>query len=443
MAARFTTAKHPDDHRTVYEEVPAQESSDSSQQTRAASIKMFGKLTHDSFEWHPNRILCKRFNIPNPYPGSDVVGVPKIRRPKFTLGESITPQTEASQALRAITCDEAPTGSEGDQRPDRSGKTSKSVAVAKDSIPNRSESMSVDSTTKFSVEPSSMPTASSSSAGTGSADLPSGKSEQTTTIKGVQNEAYSAPKRPSMDLFIAIFANSSTDESEGSDGEEDGDPRSLPIQVSENVTAKEMANSHSNAKTNVSNTTDHVRSDHNTLEEGLSSITHNKEQQRAIETERVMLTSTETEKPQSSPDTFGPAPPPSLLTTKTSRSFSGEKRAEDRTQKEEELNRKRRIKKDKRKETKKRYSESSDSEEEYRSKHRHKHKEKKKHKHKSKSKHRDEEREKFSDKKETGTNTSNQSTQQIPLSDDKQILSKLKNLQNLKAGRRMRAADFM
>lgn len=35
----------------------------------AVKMKMFGKLTRDSFEWHPDKLLCKRFNIPDPYPG--------------------------------------------------------------------------------------------------------------------------------------------------------------------------------------------------------------------------------------------------------------------------------------------------------------------------------------------------------------------------------------
>ena len=47
-------------------------------------MKMFGKLTRDSYDWHPDKILCKRFNIANPYPQSTLVGVPgKIRKDKF------------------------------------------------------------------------------------------------------------------------------------------------------------------------------------------------------------------------------------------------------------------------------------------------------------------------------------------------------------------------
>ena len=37
---------------------------------------MFGKLTRERYEWHPDRVLCKRFNIANPYPESLVPGVP-------------------------------------------------------------------------------------------------------------------------------------------------------------------------------------------------------------------------------------------------------------------------------------------------------------------------------------------------------------------------------
>lgn len=35
----------------------------------AAKMKMYGTLTRDSYEWHPDRVVCKRFNIPDPYPG--------------------------------------------------------------------------------------------------------------------------------------------------------------------------------------------------------------------------------------------------------------------------------------------------------------------------------------------------------------------------------------
>lgn len=34
---------------------------------KAAVEKKYGKLTRTEYEWRPNPILCKRFNIPNPY----------------------------------------------------------------------------------------------------------------------------------------------------------------------------------------------------------------------------------------------------------------------------------------------------------------------------------------------------------------------------------------
>lgn len=35
----------------------------------AVSMKMFGKLTRETMEWHPDKLLCKRFNVPDPFPG--------------------------------------------------------------------------------------------------------------------------------------------------------------------------------------------------------------------------------------------------------------------------------------------------------------------------------------------------------------------------------------
>lgn len=35
----------------------------------AVEMKMFGKLTRETLEWHPERLLCRRFNVPEPYPG--------------------------------------------------------------------------------------------------------------------------------------------------------------------------------------------------------------------------------------------------------------------------------------------------------------------------------------------------------------------------------------
>ena len=35
---------------------------------QAAKAGMFGILTRETQDWHPHRLLCKRFNVPDPYP---------------------------------------------------------------------------------------------------------------------------------------------------------------------------------------------------------------------------------------------------------------------------------------------------------------------------------------------------------------------------------------
>lgn len=496
MAARFTTAKHPDDHRTVYEDVPAQEPSDSTEQTKAARMKMFGKLTRDTFEWHPNNILCKRFNIPNPYPGSDAVGVPKLRRPKFTLGDFITPQTESSP--RAVTYEVLFTSSEGQRKSDNIGKRSEAIESKVSETPSESAVVKTsDFTSTLSVGSSFKPTSITSSKGPeAAANVLSNASEQT-ALNQAQGDAESAPKRPSMDLFKAIFADSSEDESNTSDGEKDKKSESLSIQTqTEDKAASEATNVHADLKTDSIEETDSVLSERKmSEEEELNSAKESEMSQMPPAIETMTKVSTEKEREKSTSDVFGPALPPSLRHTKIS--VTKENRTVDLA--DEELNCKRSITRDKRKDTKKRYSESSDSEndnssrkkelsgrlpsekysgnrtesgegiverkrgarkgkrkdakkrdsgssdseDDYRSKQRHKHKEKQhKHKHKRKSKHRDEKKEKSSEKKEE-QHKSNQTKEAICISEDKQILNKLKNLQNLKEGKRMRAADFM
>uniref|UniRef100_A0A087X5V2 Uncharacterized protein n=1 Tax=Poecilia formosa TaxID=48698 RepID=A0A087X5V2_POEFO len=55
-----------------------------------AASRTFGKLTRETLEWHPDRLLCKRFNVPDPYPGSALVGLPKVKRDKFSVFDFLT-----------------------------------------------------------------------------------------------------------------------------------------------------------------------------------------------------------------------------------------------------------------------------------------------------------------------------------------------------------------
>ncbi|VDL18452.1 unnamed protein product [Hymenolepis diminuta] len=46
----------------------------------AAANETYGVLTRRTLTWHPASLLCKRFNVPNPYPDSTFVGCPEDRR---------------------------------------------------------------------------------------------------------------------------------------------------------------------------------------------------------------------------------------------------------------------------------------------------------------------------------------------------------------------------
>jgi G patch domain-containing protein 1 len=39
------------------------------EQRAAAKLKMFGRLTRQESDWRPCSLLCKRFNVPELYPG--------------------------------------------------------------------------------------------------------------------------------------------------------------------------------------------------------------------------------------------------------------------------------------------------------------------------------------------------------------------------------------
>ena len=56
-------------------------SSSTSAKENAVKLKLFGKLTRETFEWHPAALLCKRFDVPDPYP--------KVRSP-CCISESLS-----------------------------------------------------------------------------------------------------------------------------------------------------------------------------------------------------------------------------------------------------------------------------------------------------------------------------------------------------------------
>lgn len=64
---------------------------------KAAQMKMFGRLTHEKVEWHPDRLLCIRFNVKNPFSNNSVVGVASGGRSKFELFNFTEPVSKEDQ----------------------------------------------------------------------------------------------------------------------------------------------------------------------------------------------------------------------------------------------------------------------------------------------------------------------------------------------------------
>jgi len=100
LSSRFTHAKEEDDSDQV--EVPRDQENDVNDKQSAVKMKMFGKLTRDTFEWHPDKLLCKRFNVPDPYPDSTLVGLPRVKRDKYSVFNFLTlPETASLPPTQA------------------------------------------------------------------------------------------------------------------------------------------------------------------------------------------------------------------------------------------------------------------------------------------------------------------------------------------------------
>ncbi|VDK62105.1 unnamed protein product [Onchocerca ochengi] len=53
---------------------------ESNERFAAVKMKMFGIKTRLVHEWHPAKQLAKRFNVPDPYPSSSLLGVPHLQK---------------------------------------------------------------------------------------------------------------------------------------------------------------------------------------------------------------------------------------------------------------------------------------------------------------------------------------------------------------------------
>lgn len=148
-------------------------------------MEMFGKLTRDTLEWHPAKLLCKRFNIPEPYPSSKTVGLIEEKKEKFKLGRLF--KSSADDTDQRLSCTRSPS------------TTSREVPLLV--LP---ETEHEKPTEKEENREGTLVATSSDS-----------------TVPPTASNEQDQERKPSMDLFKAIFASSSEDESEKSQSEDE------------------------------------------------------------------------------------------------------------------------------------------------------------------------------------------------------------------------------
>ncbi|XP_052372528.1 G patch domain-containing protein 1 [Oncorhynchus keta] len=202
LSCRFTRGKQDDSVEADTVEVTRDQENDVDDKQAAVKMKMFGKLTRDTFEWHPDNLLCKRFNIPDPYPGSGFVGMPKVKRDKFSVFNFLTvsesPSASASPAPQGVKPSEPGKRS----RWDVSGQAGDKERKGKDPV---SEFLSVAR-----IE------ASGSGPEASTTDGPTTDPTVEPDTEQKEEEEEEEESRPSMDLFKAIFASSSDEKSSSS-----------------------------------------------------------------------------------------------------------------------------------------------------------------------------------------------------------------------------------
>uniref|UniRef100_A0A915KDN5 G-patch domain-containing protein n=1 Tax=Romanomermis culicivorax TaxID=13658 RepID=A0A915KDN5_ROMCU len=171
---RFTKANFDDEEEAEKTEI-GQNDLD---KLKAVEMKMFGQLTREKHEWHPDKNLCKRWDVPNPYPQSEICGVPYLQKKSVS-------STSQKKSLH-----------------DEIFGSNFSMTVDEFEIPNE----------KIVVQKS---------------NLPSGNSnfEEILTENSSEKDILEKP-RPPMDLFEAIFAASDYEESSEEEEKEKASSRS-------------------------------------------------------------------------------------------------------------------------------------------------------------------------------------------------------------------------
>ncbi|KFO99168.1 G patch domain-containing protein 1, partial [Calypte anna] len=261
LSSRFTRAKYEDDVDKV--EVPRDQENDIDDKETAVKMKMFGKLTRDNFEWHPEKLLCKRFNVPDPYPDSSIVGLPKVKRDKYSVFNFLTvpePTTSVTPATNEKTQQnntlnkpkKASRWDVSDKEKEKKDSISEFISLAR-SKADIQQQPPVPGTAECGTGPSeTLPT-----------EVSKEDKKETNENKKEANEEQEEESRPPMDLFKAIFVSSSDEKSSSSEEESDEEERDENDQPTTSVTDSETTkqadlpdSSSSCAQENLAGTTD-------------------------------------------------------------------------------------------------------------------------------------------------------------------------------------------
>ncbi|MBN3316574.1 GPTC1 protein, partial [Atractosteus spatula] len=235
LACRFTRGRQEDDSDTV--EVQRDQENDASDKEAAVKMKMFGKLTRDTFEWHPDKLLCRRFNIPDPYPGSGIVGLPKVKRDKFSVFNFLTVTESSLPAARGAAPDapaqpaSGPLQADSGRLPQPGRKSRWDVSAlsseTKDPLSELLSAARSQATAEKEVQASPAPGAAGS--GNPDSEVVRPRTPRRLMLRAVsilffklkEEEEEEQESRPPMDLFKAIFASSSDEKSSSSSEDED------------------------------------------------------------------------------------------------------------------------------------------------------------------------------------------------------------------------------
>lgn len=92
MANRFHRAAFKDSDQNV-ELAKTKEEKRQQEKTDAVKMNFFGPITHNLYDWYPNKLVCRRFNVPEPYPGSKKEGCPLLDMEKESKEKDMSDST--------------------------------------------------------------------------------------------------------------------------------------------------------------------------------------------------------------------------------------------------------------------------------------------------------------------------------------------------------------